>query len=189
MYRILPTLCALGCAQALSLDTSSQEQQLDPPLATTAGGFEGEIDATSEESWVYVDLESGELVEPAVPEDDPSWDVAFLRFQVAINGGVSGTGGCEAAALDGVPFDEVLAAPPDGYTTDQEDDDGDGLPDRALGSWYDYDKTTHELTPHDRTYVIRTVEGAHQRLRFDSYYDEAGTPAIYQLRWAPVESP
>ena len=59
----------------------------------------------------------------------------------------------------------------------------------AEGVWSDYDFTTHILTPADKVYVIHTGENAYFKLRFDSYYDAAGTPAMLQTSVAAIDAP
>ena len=57
-----------------------------------------QVNASDTEQWVYVDLDRRTEVTPADPLDDQVWDIAFRRFHMALNGGVSGTGGVTAAA-------------------------------------------------------------------------------------------
>lgn len=144
-----------------------------------------EIDATSRETWVYWDLERGEAVGA-----EEGWDLSFQRSTVKVNGGLSGAGGVEVAALVGqyAAFETTTTAPADGYLTDA-DTDGDGVTEYALGGWYSYDSSTHTLSPADVLYVVRSTDGAHYRLRFLSYYDEAGTAGMLQLELGPVAAP
>lgn len=145
------------------------------------------IDATDYERWVGLDLDT---FDPNADPDGTTWDLRFRRFEVALDGGASGAGGVEVAALDEIPFDEV-SQPPDGalFVTDQPDADGDGIPEYALADWYAYDESTHRLDPVPRTYVVRTTEDVLYRLAFDAYYDENGTPARISLRTGPLTHP
>ncbi|MFK7991381.1 MAG: HmuY family protein [Sandaracinaceae bacterium] len=148
------------------------------------------VDATSTSDWRHLDLDSGESVDAA-----EGWELSFSRFRVRINGGVSGTGGVQVAELDGVSFESVMRAPEDGWTVpvpDGEADD-DTEADNAFNNgqtdWFDYEVETHTLTPRDVTYVVASTEGRFFKLRFDGYYDEAGSPAVVQFRWAAIEPP
>ena len=147
------------------------------------------IDSTSEEEWVYLDFERCEVVEVAEPESSATWDVGFRRFNPKINGGVSGAGEMEVAILDGANFDEVSSAPADGYVTDTADDDDDGVPEYAMEGWYIYHMEDHTLSPADLVYVIKTVEGGYVKLRFEDYYDDAGTSGYLQFSWAFIDEP
>ena len=174
----------LACAPSIAPDTGDSGDTGAPAGDLIVDGTMN-LDATHDEDWVYVDLDGAALVE----SDDPSWDLSFRRYVVALNGGVSGDGVVEAAVLEGQDFDALTQAPADGYVTDLEDANGDGTPEYALLTWYDYDFTTHILTPADKVYVIHTGEDAYFKLRFDSYYDDAGTPAMLQTSVAAIDAP
>ncbi|HJK98586.1 MAG TPA: HmuY family protein [Polyangiaceae bacterium LLY-WYZ-14_1] len=147
-------------------------------------------DATDTDVWQHLDFDTGFATDP----DEAGWDLAFSRFRVRVNGGVSGDGGVEVAALSGTDFDAVTNAPTEGWTSSWEDgDDTDEDPDNVFNNgtddWYDYELSTHTLTPRDVTYVVATTDGGYVKLAFDGYYDDAGTPAIITFRWAEVDPP
>jgi hypothetical protein len=108
---------------------------------------------------------------------------------------VSGSGGVLVAALEGRAFDTVTRAPEEGWSADRPDgsDDTDSEPDNVFNNgtndWYAYDQATHVLTPRDVTYVIASTEQRFYKLRFESYYDEAGSPAVVRFRWAEIDAP
>jgi hypothetical protein len=134
------------------------------------------IDATSETAWIYLDLERRAEVDAA----STAWDLGFQRFKLELNGGTSGDGLGALVALPGQAFDAVTSAPEAGWVEDGEagfavDADGQG--------WYAYDPSTHRLSPRDVTYVIRTAEGGHVKLRFVDYYDAAGGSGHPSFRW------
>ncbi len=136
------------------------------------------IDARDDEAWVYYDLESGQEVEPSNPEDSPTWDLAFQRFNIAVNGGTSGSGDVAVALVDGQALEDVGEPPADGYVTDNVVDapeDMETTPGYAFDEWYDYNPSNHVLTPRERVYVVRTVEGNYFKLQLTDYYDQAGT--------------
>jgi len=171
----------LACAPSIAPDTGETGSDAGPFIVDGTMT----IDATHEEDWVYVDLDGAALVQAG----DPSWDLRFRRYIVALNGGVSGEGVVEATVLDGQDFDGLTQAPADGYVTDLADADEDGTPEYALLTWYDYDFTTHVLTPAQKVYVIHTGDDAYFKLRFDSYYDDVGTPAMLQTSVAAIDAP
>lgn len=182
-----------GCAPDLAPEGTPDAGA--PDAAITVGETTITIDATETGAWRYLDLESGELVVPADPVASGAWDLGLSRFSVITNGGVSGTGGCAAARID-AGWDEVTRAPEDGWIADAPDGalDDDTGPDTAFNGgaesandWYDYDPSTHRLTPKaDLVFVVRTVEGAFFKLQILDYYDAAGTPAILRLRFAQI---
>ncbi len=172
--RLLPAWLAVGCLIPDLSDT------LDPgPAQDDAALVEGGIlvDATSEVDWVAYDLDAADFVE----HTGDSWDLAFRRFQVDLADDLG------AAAVEGVAFDEVTEVPSDGWRFDEPDADGDGIPEYALGDWYDYDQSTHTLSPADRVYVVESSDLRLYKLAFYDYYDAAGTPARITFRAAALE--
>ena len=57
------------------------------------------LNATSNESWVYFDLDTASVIYPENPQADSDWDIAFQRFKIKLNGGVSGPAGVAVSAL------------------------------------------------------------------------------------------
>lgn len=167
-----------------------------PVVTEDLGGgvYETTLDATDEEAWTYFDFETRAPVEPADPDDDPSWDLAALRFNLKTNGGTSGSGGAAVAILDGTSFDAVTAVPTSGFIEDSASAPGSGggpdantNPGYAFDNWFDYNFMTHILTPVEgRVYVVRTPEGNHFKLEMLGYYDDAGTPGFVRFRWAAL---
>ncbi len=181
----LPTtlllLLVTGCAK--SLDPGDKD---DTGTGSEVSAGEAVINATSESNWVYLDLESATMVTPATPEDSDEWDLGFRRYKVMLNGGVSGTGQMQAVPMPGVDYNTDLEEPTEGWITDEPDADGDGDMEYALDSWFDYDSDSHEVTPADTIFVLRTVEGGLLKFEFLGYYDDAGTPAYVHVHWGPL---
>lgn len=185
-----------ACTESPPADTNGDELPQDGPVVTEDlgdGSYESVIDSTAEDAWTYFDFESRRAVEPADPTDDPTWDLAALRFNVKSNGGTSGTGGVEVAILDGTSFEAVTTAPADGWIADKAEAPGMGgemanvEPGYAFDNWFDYNIMDHTLAPKpDRVYVVRTPEGNHYKLVMLGFYDDAGTPGFVSFRWAEL---
>jgi hypothetical protein len=195
-------LAALFCTGACAEDLP-HEHEGDAGTGADGGGPTGgafrsttgpdgvattEAAATDHDAWVRFDLDRGE----DATSDPDGWDVGFRRSVVAVNGGASGSGGVLVAALEEA-FDAVTQAPETGWVTDEPDgDDEDDATDWAFsrgGEWYDYDASTHVLTPRSVTYVARSTDGGYFKLGFIGYYDGAGTPGFPTYRWARVDPP
>lgn len=159
----------------------------------TAGSLvlDGEVQtATIEvgEGTGYFDFSTGTQVTPGDPSTSLDWDIAFSRFALFVNGGVSGSGSCAAfyayteLAQDPTDIEAFMAQPEFAQTfTDTYGS--------AMSEWYVYNGATHELTPKDEVYLIKVGEAVY-KLKIESYYgDVGGQPAAahYRLRWAPVE--
>jgi len=172
------------------------------------GVFATQVDAVDDTAWVYVDLDRGG-VEEVVSDLGASttWDLAFRRSNVKVNGGHSGPADVAVAALPEVDFDGLESSPvalfevdrPSQGEVDPErpsfiDDDGtDFVFGRAnaasTNGWYDYDPINHVLSPSNVTFIVRSSEGAFFKLRFLDYYNAAGTSGYPTFRWAEVSPP
>jgi len=153
-----------------------------------------QVDTTSADVWVYLDLESGETRPSATAPDWPAWDLKLQRFKLAVNGGASGAGRVQVAVLGMTDFATVSRAPRETYAADGPDGaDSDLDPDTVLSNgdmgWYEYNSMTHALSARPNVYVVRTNEGAFFKLAIDSYYNAAGSSGYLQLRWAAVAQP
>lgn len=98
-----------------------------------------------------------------------AWDIGFQSLNVITNGGASGPG--EAAGyIAEQAFSEVTEVDTERLKADTEST-------MMLRDWYNYDRTTHIVTPlPGRTLVLRTADGEHYaKIRIESYYE--GAPA------------
>lgn len=193
MRGLVVILVLTGCAEDLS------DELADDDGGEEGGGAQIEhvdedgvvrtiIDATSEEAWVWLDLESRAQVDIAEPQTSDAWDLGFLRYNIAIDGGVSGPGGMEGVILEDVHLDDVDEVPSGPWVSDLADseDHGDD-PDYVTKDWYDYDFTTHVLSPKAIVYVVRSVEGNAFAFEVVEYYDDAGASGWLQIRWKPLD--
>jgi len=146
----------------------------------TAGGFSGT------EGFVYAKFTSEGLSTVAISDEDSlesaDWDIAFRRFVVRLNSGVSGPGCVIAATLpDGTEFGGLHAAP-DNVPYHAEAyfkganctfvDDGTGIdgPGSVLSSYWNYISC---VAMSGNVYVLRLSDGHHVKLKVESYYDPA----------------
>lgn len=194
---ILASACAEDLGEALADESSTAAPSTDDGAAAGGPQIEHEeqsdgtilttIDSTDAMRWIHLDLESRAQADVADPANSEAWDLAFQRYDIAINGGISGPGGMEAIEIADTTLDALTTAPEGPWTTDAADgDDEDTDPDRALRGWYDYDFMTHVLTPKPNVFVVRSVEGGTFAVAVTGYYDDAGTPGWLQLRWKPL---
>lgn len=205
-YRLSPPFAATHwlCAVALSLapacvdgiDDSGPAGQTPPSSTVTislaGAGHLAKIDATAADQWQLLDLDAPAAVsgQRAV---DSSWDLAFQRFAVRLNSGVSGPGQAKVARVVGTSFDDLTVAPSSGWTSDAADgtdeDDKEDLAVAMLGDWYAYDAASHKLTPADAVFAVRTTHGKYKKLQFLNYYDAAGTSGWLTVQWADLMAP
>ncbi len=178
--------CDCGASSSCGEGDAFTHDEKDEVSTTT-------VNATCEEEWVYLNLSDKTSVSPNNPEDSQEWDLAFQRFKIKSNGGISGTGNVQVAVVTNTDFNELEEAPSSGYLTDAEDsDDEDEDPDYpflAPNAWYSYDEDTHILTPKDQIYVVQSISGDYFKIQLVEYYDDAGTSGYPQFNWASVAAP
>ena len=86
---------------ASGLCACDRAEDLPPDLS---GVTTERLDATSKETWTYLDLDA-----PDAPDQEAGWDLKFQRQFVRVNG----EAGVEVATVDGKTITQV-DSPPDG---------------------------------------------------------------------------
>lgn len=176
--------------------TTETDDTEDPRQEFSLGSLEGpdaagtyviRIDATSSENWTWLDLDAMEIRESATPPAE-GWSLAFQRMAAKLNGGVSGDGGAQVVTVAGTDTTSVTV-PDTGWFTDEADNNDDGAPELAFNTWYDYNVTTHVLTPKELIWVVQTPAGEGWALKIETYYDDAGTSGTWRITATPVELP
>ncbi len=176
-------------------------------VTTVAGGVtSATIDATAgglanaaDNPFIYIDLSSGTKVaiHDAQARIQSSWDIAFKRAVIRVNGGDSGPGNVRVAIVPGAALAAVTTAPAENiFNVDDWTDDlcallstPSGEPLTALADWYDYDSATNRLTPRAEVYVVRARSGTLYKLRILTYYGDPASSmrgALYKVEWAPL---
>ena len=113
--------------------------------------------------------------------EDGAWDIAFQNTNIRVNGSVQ---------LVETPFDDLLAAPEDGYQRDEAS--RTAIPGGSGNGWYLYDSGSHQIMPiPGRTLVLKTAADTYAKVEILSYYfmdlsasSAAGDPRYYTFRYA-----
>ena len=198
----------LGCAADLSaedneikMEEQEQMEQMEQMEPSSTVSSELVIDSTSEESWIYFDLdtylENPESLESSLSDDLESisgWDIAFKRYQIMSNGGVSGSGNVEIAIIKDQDYESIEQAPSEDYQVDAEDSeaDEDTNPDYVFNqadAWYSYDISSHTLKTKAYTYVIKSTQENYFKVSIDDYYNEVGDSGHVTMRVESVLAP
>ena len=150
--------------------TPGEQGTGNEPATITALTFT--IDATSKEEWAYFSFKTGDVVAVADATNSETWDIGFQRTKVKLNGGVSGPGMGSAVMLTETTFEDVTAAPADGYQADTAETLAI-VPESEKG-WYIYTgPPTHWILPLEgRVFVVKAADGTFAKLRFVGYYKD-----------------
>ncbi|HJL18813.1 MAG TPA: HmuY family protein [Sandaracinaceae bacterium LLY-WYZ-13_1] len=172
-------------SQLMLLDTVASGAITDE---TEGDAFQHHVDATAggrapTESFVYARFEDDGLQKVEVDDEaafeSTEWHIAFRRFVVRVNGGVSGPSrvtvartapGTDFEALDAVP--EGLMFRQEAYFTETceyvSDGSGIGSPATALSSFWSYAGC---VSMTGNVYVLALPSGRHVKLEVLSYYN------------------
>jgi hypothetical protein len=170
-----------------------------------SGIYETSIDATSYSEWAYYDFETPDQIFVASPATNYSWDIAFQRFMVKLNGGASGNAGVNLVALNAdnfsgrnqapSPFNPAMSDVTDaGDTNDACRPTTSGVLFAFLNSlqspnacWFSY--SIGVLTPRDITYILKSTQARYYKIRIMSYYSSTGTSGKLKFQWGEVTPP
>jgi hypothetical protein len=186
-YPLTLLVLVLACAPDLGdgLEDTGEDSERIEHEELGGGVLRTTIDASDETEWVYLDLDTANEASPA----DAGWDLGFQRFDIIVNGGINGEAEVEVAIVEGIDFNSLTAVPDDTvWSSDAADGEDEGEdPDLVFGDWYDYDFTTHVLTPKDRVYLIRSSDGSVFKWQIADYYSMAGSSGFPKFYWAPLD--
>ncbi len=157
-----------------------------------------QIDARSYADWVYFSFEKGEVVtvDPETFSSDLSWDIAFHRNDVRLNGGLSGEGAGAALKTEAKELSQIAVAPTTGYVADGtksimtkftlpvpvfEDQ-----PANTEINWLDVDTSNPPpvYTLFDEVYIIKTAKGNYVKLKFTNYLSDKNETMVISLDYA-----
>lgn len=143
------------------------------------------VDASAD--WVYVSLADGVIATPADPMRSTDWDLAFSSIEVKTNSGVSGPGfGGARLAPSGATWDGLSTGPTSGFASDTAVPGArPGTPatdaNAVLSEWWNYDATTHVLSPKSDIYLLLAADGSQHKLRITGY-----SSGVYTVESAPL---
>jgi hypothetical protein len=208
-----PDMAKSSCTHEVSCtDQSVQQLSLFRPVNSAtigndnaSGTFTSSIDATAggidpSRSYVYAKFTDQGLTRVDVGDEDAfassDWDIAFRRFIIRLNSGVSGPS-CVTAArtATGTTFDGVTSVPTgldyrtEEYFTGTCDyvPDGSGLmsPGVALQSFWEYPGCV-KMT--GNVFVIALADGRHVKLVVTNYYSDAAQAECDTMGTIPMPS-
>lgn len=186
-FVLLVVVALAGCVSAPQIPEHARTFDGAPFVVEELDG--GEIlvalEATSEETWTYFDLDNARAVIVDDPFEDLEWDLAFQRFRVKSNGGASGNGDVAVAALEIDDFEQSVAIDSIEWRSDSDTGIGFDYAFASGGNWYRYQMRTHTLESRRRVMMVRSTVGVVYRLQMLTYYDRfliSGYPTFRYIK-------
>lgn len=147
--------------------------------------------------WIYYSFEEGKEVDSTDHSTSLSWDIAFNRYNVRTNSGLSGSGQGGAYDAGEMDFSSVLEANETGYIVDDtiqivEAFTGQGV-DYMTSTGNDAFKGCIEMEhgnqgpsyeANDHVYIIKTANGKYAKVWIKGYYSESGTSGFINMKYA-----
>jgi hypothetical protein len=147
------------------------------------------VNATSDTKWVYFSFDKNDTVQITDPKNSSDWDLAFKRFYIRSNSGLSGIGSAGA--------DSTNLKNQNGFDTYKTLNDtakfitdknmqvmtymGYGMDtvNPVLYTWFNYNFATNQLIPTNMIYVVKTATGKYAKVWIESYYNEMDLTSGY----------
>lgn len=172
-------LCAFAALSVLAVSCSKDDEAdtTAPAVTSTVTVRNLAADTGNTSHYVFFRLSDSTIV-PLSDSASTKWDIGFRTTSIIVNGGVSGPG-TAAAQTVATGFADLTTAPATGYLRDSAGG-------RAIAAWYDYNPTTHIVTPKaGNTIVVKTANNKYAKISILSYYKDAvaapqlSTPSRY----------
>ncbi len=143
------------------------------------------VDAESETSFVYFSFATQETVAvtDAQAPTSSAWDIAFKRYHVQLNGGLSGNKGVVGVdlAVAGSPDSTDFAAVVDTSDITISDwmEDNYSL---SLDEWYSYNPISHAVDPTYYVYLLKDAAGKYVKFQVIDIFDGGQPPDMGSVK-------
>ena len=174
----------------VSLSSCSSDKDDEELPVTKEVVKEVSFPAQSFTEWTYFSFEKGEVItiDQEKYNEDTTWDMGFLRFNIRTNGGLSGKGKGAALATDMKKFDQVSSMPKDEFVEDSEIEvmASGGMPPKYITTtgntafkvgenqgwaWYDFKNGVWSVN--NNVFIIRTANGEFAKVIMKSFLNDA----------------
>ena len=177
---------------ALTLASCSRDDNNEVTPNVTDNSKEATVDASASGTWKYFSFEKGAEVTVTDPENDLTWDIAFQRYYIKTNSGVSGNGNGGVFKTDSKELSALKQAPTTGYTADDKKETVQlGYPPvdtelsynsiisggmKSVNGYVAYDPALaaqgkSPYTVNKWVYVVKTAKGEYVKLQVVDYLD------------------
>lgn len=177
---------------ALTLASCSRDDNNEVTPNVTDNSKEATVDASASGIWKYFSFEKGTEVMVTDPKNDLTWDIAFQRYYIKTNSGVSGNGNGGVFKTDSKELSALKQAPTTGYTADDKKETVQlGYPPvdtelsynsiisggmKSVNGYVAYDPALaaqgkSPYTVNKWVYVVKTAKGEYVKLQIVDYLD------------------
>jgi len=171
--------------------SSCNKDDSNPPIESRTF----EINSSSSTTWKYFSFEKNDTVTITDPLTSAGWDLAFQRYRVKTNGGLSGNGMGSAAnsyRKGQAGFDALITvsdtasftadatvqiAVQQGYAT--------YIVNPELYTWFTIEMAAQgtQIVPSDFIYFVTTASGKYAKVWFKSYYSAANASGRVTIQY------
>ena len=158
-----------------------------------------EVNSTSSTTWKYFSFATNDTVTVADPATSTNWDLAFQRYRIKTNGGLSGNGSGSAAnsyKKGQTGFDELTAIPDTtSFVSDAsisiavQQGYASYIVNPTIYTWFTLEFATQgtQIVPSDYIYIIKTGTGKYAKVWFKSYYSATNQSGYvtFQYKYQP----
>ncbi len=195
--KMIPVILCLSMFVGVNGCSSDEDDSTPEETELTKMEFTTSRITAYGDDWIYFSFKEGKEVN--VSEDthttDATWDLAFNRYNIRTNSGLSGNGKGGAYDAGAVEFASVQSAPTSGYVIDTKyeiSDIGTGFPPptkmstanvelcKAIG----FTGPPPAYTPNEHVYVVKTADGKYAKVIFTSFYDDKGNSGFISFTYA-----
>ncbi|MEG1498427.1 MAG: HmuY family protein [Bacteroidales bacterium] len=165
------------------------------------------VDGRNFDRWIYFSFQKGDTVQISNPQTDLRWDIAFHRWDVKTNGGLSGVGKGEAKMTKFTDFNISMALPLESewvkdtflLTYMHRPIMSDSAPaeqrswvpaNKELGKWLLVNMSIIPpvYTMAKNIYWVRSAGGKMVQLRFDAYMNERAEKGYVKFSYWILEN-
>jgi len=179
----------------IGLATGCSKENSNPPIQSKSF----EVNSTSSTIWKYFSFAKNDTIVVSDPLTSEEWDLAFQRYRIKTNGGMSGSGQGSAAnsylkgqigfdALKTVPDTATFSADASvniavqqGYAT--------YVINPEIYTWFTIELATQgtQIVPSDYIFFIKTGDGKYAKVWFKSYYSatDLSGHVTFQYKYQP----
>ena len=187
LFYVLPLV--IGLAAGCSKENSN--------LPIQSQSFE--VNSTSSTTWKYFSFAKNDTIMVSDPLISKEWDLAFQRYRIKTNGGMSGNGqGCAANSyLKGQTGFDALKIVPDTATFSSDESVSIAVQqgyatyviNPEIYTWFTMELATQgtQIVPSDYIFIVKTGDGKFAKVWFKSYYSAENLSGYvtFQYKYQP----